>query len=80
VTGTKSRSTWNTEYAEVRDDRVVVYGYVGKDLVEYVYRIKATNAGTFVIPPAYGEGMYDRTIGARSGGGKMTVTRPEAAK
>jgi uncharacterized protein YfaS (alpha-2-macroglobulin family) len=75
-----TRSTWIPDYAEMRDDRVVVYGHIGPDLREYVYRIKATNAGTFQIPPAYGEGMYDRTIVARSGGGRMTVERGEPAK
>jgi uncharacterized protein YfaS (alpha-2-macroglobulin family) len=74
------KSTWRPDFADVRDDRVVVYGFIGPDLKEFIYRIKATNAGTFQIPPAYGEGMYDRTIEARRGGGRMTVERKEGAK
>ena len=41
-----------------------------------VYRIKATNTGTFTVPPAYGEGMYDRGFNARSAAGGITVTAP----
>jgi alpha-2-macroglobulin len=69
------RSTWHPHYADLREDRVVLYGTVGKDFQEFAYRIKATNTGTFVVPPAYGEAMYDRTVQARSLGGKMVVEK-----
>ena len=59
----------------MRDDRVVIYGTVTRNVGEFVYRIRATNAGTFIVPPAYGESMYDRTIQARSLGGKIEVTK-----
>ncbi|MEO7432680.1 MAG: alpha-2-macroglobulin family protein, partial [Dokdonella sp.] len=69
-------SSWHPDYADVRDDRIVIYGSATNAVQEFVYRIKATNAGTFVVPPAYGESMYDRTIQAQSkGGGTLTVTR-----
>ncbi|MGN6481531.1 alpha-2-macroglobulin family protein [Luteibacter sp.] len=68
-------STWRPEYADVREDRVVVYGYASKDVQEFIYRIKATNAGTFVIPPAQVESLYDRgTQATAPGGGKLTVS------
>jgi len=71
-----SSSTWQPQYADVRDDRVVIYGSASRDVQEFVYRIKATNAGTFVVPPAYGESLYDRTVQAQSkGGGTLTVER-----
>ncbi|HXO99936.1 MAG TPA: hypothetical protein VN813_05505 [Luteibacter sp.] len=69
-------STWKPQYADVREDRVVVYGYASRDVQEFVYRIKATNAGKFVIPPAFVESLYDRGVQARApGGGTMTVER-----
>lgn len=69
-------STWKPEYADVREDRVVVYGYASRDVQEFVYRIKATNAGKFVIPPALVESLYDRGVQARApGGGMITVER-----
>jgi len=54
----------------------VIYGTATKDVKEFVYRIKASNAGKFLVPPAFGESMYDRRIQARSPGGAMlTVVR-----
>ncbi|KWN65285.1 MG2 domain-containing protein [Burkholderia ubonensis] len=69
-------STWQPEYADVREDRVVIYGTATTDVREFVYRIKASNAGRFVVPPAYGESMYDRRVQAQSpGGATLTVGR-----
>jgi len=70
-----SGSSWNLSYADVRDDRVVIYGTATRSVSEFIYRIRATNAGSFVVPPAYGESMYDRTIQARSLGTRIAVTK-----
>jgi alpha-2-macroglobulin len=71
-----SSSSWRPEYADIREDRVVIYGTATPDVREFVYRIKATNAGKFSIPPAYAESMYDRTLQARApGAGELTVTQ-----
>ncbi len=69
------RSSFQLEYADVREDRIVLYGTANKSLGEFVYRIKATNAGTFNAPPTYGESMYDRRITARSTGTRLTVEK-----
>ena len=66
-----SSSTWQPEYADIREDRVVIYGSATTNVKEFVYRIKASNAGSFLVPPAFGESMYDRRIQARSPGGAM---------
>ncbi|MGN6649594.1 alpha-2-macroglobulin family protein [Trinickia sp.] len=71
-------STWQPEYADIREDRVVIYGTATSDVKEFVYRIRATNAGKYIVPPAFGESMYDRRIQARSpGGATLTVARPQ---
>ena len=62
--------------AEMREDRVIVYGRVTSDVQEFRYRIKATNLGSFVVPPAYGESMYERQVQARSVAGRITVEAP----
>jgi uncharacterized protein YfaS (alpha-2-macroglobulin family) len=67
--------TWRPEFADVREDRVVLYGGLSKDLAEYRYRIRATNAGTFLVPPSYAESMYDRTLRARAGASRVIVQR-----
>ena len=66
---------WNVEYADVREERVVLYGTVNAAMSEYRYRIRATNVGTFVVPPAYGESLYERDVQARSMPGKIVVER-----
>jgi uncharacterized protein YfaS (alpha-2-macroglobulin family) len=73
--GGGKKSTWQPDYVDLREDRIVLYGAIDKDANEFVYRIKATNAGTFAVPPAYGEGMYDRAVKARSAAGTITVER-----
>jgi uncharacterized protein YfaS (alpha-2-macroglobulin family) len=72
VNGTKAR----LQYADMREDRVVFYVDANKDMSEIVYRIKATNVGNYVVPPAYGEAMYDRSVVGRSAAGKLEVSRP----
>jgi hypothetical protein len=66
---------WAVDYADVREERVVLYGTVNAQASEYRYRIRATNAGTFVVPPAYGESLYERDVQARSLPGKIVVER-----
>jgi uncharacterized protein YfaS (alpha-2-macroglobulin family) len=70
-----SASTWALEYADVRDDRVVIYGTATRNVAEFIYKIRATNAGAFTVPPAYGESLYDRTVQARSLGAKIDVSK-----
>ena len=71
-----SDSTWTPDYADVREDRVVIYGAAMPNVEEFIYRIRATAAGKFIVPPAYGESMYDRRIQARAPGGQsLTVSR-----
>jgi uncharacterized protein YfaS (alpha-2-macroglobulin family) len=70
-------STWNPIYTDVREDRVVIYGTATPDVQEFIYRIKASSTGKFIVPAAYGESMYDRRIQARApGGAVLTVVQP----
>ncbi|GAB2927067.1 UPF0192 protein [Hafnia psychrotolerans] len=74
-------STWQPDYSDVRDDRVIIYGSASTDMQEFVYQIKSTNTGSFVIPPAFGEAMYDREIQALSvGTGKILVVPADVKK
>jgi len=66
---------WNVEYADIREERVVLYGTVNSDMSEFRYRIRATNVGTFIVPPAYGESLYERDVQARSMPGRIVVER-----
>jgi uncharacterized protein YfaS (alpha-2-macroglobulin family) len=64
------------DYADLREDRVVLYGRATDQVQEFSYRIKATNAGSFVVPASYGESMYDPAIRARSAAGHLVVSSP----
>jgi alpha-2-macroglobulin len=70
------KSTWSPDYVDIREDRVVLYGAVEKEVKTFIYRVKATNTGSFVVPPTFAESMYDRSIQARSLGGRITVEKP----
>ncbi|RZL64993.1 MAG: alpha-2-macroglobulin family protein [Variovorax sp.] len=67
------KGTWKVQYADIREDRVVFYGSVDKDLLEITYKARATNVGDFVVPAAYAEAMYDRRVFARSAGSRFAV-------
>jgi alpha-2-macroglobulin len=80
ASGPTVANTWRPDFIDVREDRVVFYGTVGTDAQTFSYRLKPTNRGTFTVPPLYAEGMYDRTVQARSVGGKFDIGDPPASK
>ncbi|MFC2135899.1 alpha-2-macroglobulin [Bacteroidota bacterium] len=54
--------SWQPDHTDIREDRLNFYGTVNTEAQEIVYTVRAINKGTFVVPPIYGESMYDRTI------------------
>ncbi|HYB90952.1 MAG TPA: alpha-2-macroglobulin [Candidatus Binataceae bacterium] len=66
-------TTWQPDFIDVREDRVIFYGTLSTQAQTFVYRLKPTNRGTFVVPPLYAEGMYDRSVLARSLGSVFRI-------
>ncbi|MDP3088790.1 MAG: alpha-2-macroglobulin [Methylotenera sp.] len=66
---------WQPSYADIREDRIMFYGAVTNNITEFTYKIKATNSGQFVVPPAYAESMYNRLLQARSLPASLVVER-----
>jgi uncharacterized protein YfaS (alpha-2-macroglobulin family) len=66
-------TTWQPDFVDVREDRVVFYGTIGTEAQTFVYRLKPTNRGIFTVSPLYAEGMYDRSVQARSTGGQFRI-------
>ena len=64
---------WAPRYVDVREDRVVFYGWVSGRAQRFVYRIKPTNRGHYQVPPVLIEGLYDRSAWGRGLGGELTV-------
>jgi uncharacterized protein YfaS (alpha-2-macroglobulin family) len=69
-------STFKPIYTDIREDRVVLYGFALPVVEEFIYRIKASSSGKFIAPAAYGESMYDRRIQARAPGGTILTVNP----
>jgi uncharacterized protein YfaS (alpha-2-macroglobulin family) len=72
-TGACTYGWGNIEYVDVREDRLLAFGGIGGDETTITYRIKATNRGTFAIPPIQAESMYHQKIRARGVSGTLTV-------
>ena len=53
---------WKPDYVDIREDRVVIFGTVTRDMDEFTYTLRAINKGEFTTPPAYAEAMYDNAI------------------
>jgi uncharacterized repeat protein (TIGR01451 family) len=71
---TGSCSDWSGfDYADVREDRLLAFGSVTGNETEIRYRIKATNHGTYAVPPVQAEAMYHQKIRARGVSGTLTV-------
>jgi uncharacterized protein YfaS (alpha-2-macroglobulin family) len=62
------------EYEDVREDRLLAFGSVSGTETEIKYRIKATNQGSYTVPPVQAEAMYHLKIRARGVSGTLTVT------
>jgi uncharacterized protein YfaS (alpha-2-macroglobulin family) len=63
------------DHKELRDDRVVHFAtmlYKGVWTASYLAR--ATTPGTFIMPPAHAEEMYNPAVNGRTGGGRFAVT------
>ncbi|STX38179.1 alpha-2-macroglobulin [Legionella feeleii] len=69
-----SVGTDNVDYADIREDRVVFFMNVDQNAKELVYRIKATNIGTYKVPPVFAESMYVPTIQAQGVAGSISIT------
>jgi hypothetical protein len=73
-----SGSTFIPQHVEQREDRIVLYGFVGAQVTEFSYRVRAGNTGKFTVAPIFAESMYDRSIYAQGGpAGFMQVNAPK---
>jgi uncharacterized protein YfaS (alpha-2-macroglobulin family) len=65
--------SWNVDFVDMREDRVIVFGNVGKAQSEITYKVRATNVGDFVVPGAFAEAMYERKLFGRSAAARIKV-------
>jgi alpha-2-macroglobulin len=69
-------SSFMPQHAEMREDRVVLYGTVQPQMQEFRYRIRAGSVGEFAIPPVHAESMYRQDVLARGGPGQRMIVLP----
>jgi alpha-2-macroglobulin len=64
---------WQSDYIDVREDRIVFYGDITNRVTEITYHVKVTAAGDFSVPPSFVEAMYDRSLSAYSAASRLQV-------
>ena len=62
-----------TSLVDVREDRVNLYASVGKDMVEYTYKIKAVSKGRFKVPGIFARGLYRTDLTGQGASGQIEV-------
>ncbi|MCY1045141.1 MG2 domain-containing protein [Corallococcus sp. bb12-1] len=68
---------WAPDYVNVRDDRMEVFGALqARETKKVVYAVRAVTAGSFTLPSAEAEAMYDSETWARESAGTVQVVGP----
>lgn len=64
----------NMDFAEIREDRILIYADVGRTPLVFSYRAQLSTAGEFTVPQITATAMYNSEIRAISDGGKFTIS------
>ncbi|MEY5024749.1 MAG: hypothetical protein RLZZ244_277, partial [Verrucomicrobiota bacterium] len=63
-----------TDYVDLREDRALLFFALQPgETKSFTYSVRPTCAGTFSVPPAFAQSMYDRAVFARGVASKFTV-------
>jgi hypothetical protein len=54
-------NSWEPEFIDVQEDRIVFFGDVPKETATFTYRLKPLSRGKYTFAAPYAEGMYDPT-------------------
>jgi hypothetical protein len=72
-----AQSLWAADYVNIRDDRMEVFGSLeAGEAKTVVYAVRAVTAGSFTLPSAEAEAMYDPRLWAREPSGTVQVSGP----
>jgi uncharacterized protein YfaS (alpha-2-macroglobulin family) len=74
VTGGNS---WQIDYVDIREDRIVLYGTVSRQIATFTYKARAINSGSFTSPPLFAEAMYDKSVWALRPQASLTIAGNE---
>lgn len=68
-------SDWKPDYVDIREDRVIIYVTATTHSRIFTYKAKAINSGTFIVPPAFAESMYNKDIRAIAPQNPITIEK-----
>ncbi len=71
-----SSSLPGIDFVELREDRVVLFGSLKNSVSEWTYQLRPISIGSFVVPPAFAESMYDRRLKSHGAAGRIEVVKP----
>jgi hypothetical protein len=72
---------WSTEFINLRDDHLEAFGALApRTTRKLIYTVRVVTSGTFTIPPADAEAMYDPSLWARNKPGTAVVSGPWTGK
>jgi uncharacterized protein YfaS (alpha-2-macroglobulin family) len=66
---------WIPDYADIREDRLVLYGTLSPQAHTFSYRARAINSGLFTVPPLFAEAMYDKALWALRPQESLRITK-----
>ncbi len=61
------------DYEDLREDRALFFMTADSAMREITYKVRAAARGKFILPPAFVESMYDRSVFAYGAGGTMEI-------
>jgi uncharacterized protein YfaS (alpha-2-macroglobulin family) len=67
--------SWIPDYADIREDRLVLYGTASPQAKAFSYQARAVNAGLFTVPPLFAEAMYDKAVWTLRPQGPLRVAK-----
>lgn len=69
--------TGDQNFAQIREDRVVIFTDLTRASATFEYTADVTAAGTFATPPIHAESMYNPSVNATGAVGTFTVSNGE---
>ena len=66
--------TGDTDYNEIREDRVLIYAPITRNESTFTYRVQLSVAGEFTVPPITAMDMYNTEIRAVTDTGRFSVS------
>jgi uncharacterized protein YfaS (alpha-2-macroglobulin family) len=70
-------NSWHPDYVDIREDRIILYGTVNRQISTFTYKTRAINSGSFTSPPLFAEAMYDKSVWALRPQAPLTIAGNE---